>query len=169
MLSDFLFFKSSKINIPENQKKDFYGNSVSIVAEDCQKNPDWKKIRELEEKQWPVLSQLDNPGLSFFSESLADKEAVRKFINLILDEKKARINQHIIGEENYNKEIDRTIKERMKFLKMMLEITEEDISDFRKSKKRWWLALAGAVAVLGFYGVRKLVKNDKNKNGEDKK
>ncbi len=169
MLSDFLFIKNFKINIPENVKKSFYGDSASIVAEDCRKNSDWAKIRELEEKQWPVLRQLDNLGLFFFAELFANEKDARDFINLIFDEKKARINRPATGEISYGKEIDRIIKERMKFLKMMLDITEEDINEFRKSNKKWWLALAGAVAVMGFYGVRKLIKNNKNKDKKNKK
>ncbi len=168
MLSDFLFFKNFKIGIPEKDKSGFYWDNLAIIAELRQENPDWDKIFQYEEKQWPVLGQLDFVGLPLYTESNLKKEDVISFINLILEEKKARLN--LSADKNaYQVEMTRIIKERQKFLEMMLEITEGDIKDFRKSKKKWWLIGGVAIAVLGFYGVRKLVKNDKNKDRKDKK
>lgn len=168
MLSDFLFFKNFKIGIPEKAKCDFYWDNLAIIAELRQKDPDWNKIFQYEEKQWPVLRQLDFVGLPLYTESNLKKEDVRSFINLILEEKRVRLN---LSADKFvcQEELKKIIQERTKFFEMMLEINEKDIEDFRKSSKKWWLIGGAAIAILGFYGVRKLVKNDKNKDKKGKK
>ena len=165
MISDFLFCKALRINIPEDQKREFYGVTVNIIAEYYQENPDWEKIMKLEETQWKTLSILRDINCPFYTASSASKEEIRLFVILILDEMKARLNLSVTGKTIYERELRRIINERMKFLEMMLEITDKDIADFKKNKWKWWLKLlgAGTVTILGFYGVRKLLKNNKNK------
>ena len=168
MLSDFLFLKCFQLNVPEKEKKGFYGLTVNIIAEFHQKNPDWKKIRDLEEKQWPVLQLLDIASNPFYSNSIASKKDVSDFKNLLIDEKKAR--RYLKNGQLLEKELDLIIHRRMRFLEMMLEITEKDIEDFRKSHKKWWLALLGigVVTVMGclYRGAVKLAKN--HKKGDEK-
>lgn len=122
---------------------------------------------ETADKLWTILSSLDNPGLSFYTESIAKGEDIKSFINLILDEKRARLNLAPTGKEAYIREMKRIIKERRKFFEMMLEITDEDIKDFRKSEWKWWLiggVAATAAVVMGCWGIKKIAENkDKKK------
>lgn len=168
MLSSYRIIKNlTCLNISEDAKKDFVAYTVDMIAESFKKNPDWEKIRKLEEKyQFTVLDKLDDPTLRFYDD--VEEGSRRDFIDLILDEKKLRLKAKFMPEAEYDKEIELIIKKRMKYFIMMFEITKQDIEEFRGGKWKWWLALAGigAATAVGFYGVKMFTKNKEGKNKE---
>lgn len=167
MISFQVFLKRVKpLGLSEESEKLCYSHTIEILAEYEKEDPDCKKIREVEEKyQWPILSKLDDPTLNFYAN--VEEEYRREFINLILDEKKLRLNSKTMPKEEYEKEIGMIIAKRVRYFAMMLNFTARDAKDFKKNPLKF---LAIVVALAGLAGTAIFIFGKiRNKNGKEKK
>jgi len=167
------FLKRLKtLGLPEEGKRLCYSHTIEILAEYEKEDPDCAKIREIEEKyQWPILSKLDDPTSNFYEN--VEEESKREFINLILDEKKLRLNSKTMLEVDYEKEINRIIAKRVKYFVMMLNFTAQDAKDFKKNPLKFLAiiaALAGltgtAIFIFGKIRDKNSEKSKEKKEGE---
>ncbi len=88
------------------------------------------------------------------------------FIRLIFEEKQLGLNltKGVINYQNYKNELLLLISVRIPYYCQLLLIHPEDIADFKKKRNlKWWLALAGAISIIGFCGIRKLCNKTENK------
>lgn len=170
MISDKRYLKYLYcLSCPELEKANSYTYTCELFFEITRDKPDPAKILAVEEAHlWPILSKLDNPGLKFYEDETS--EFKYGFIGLILEEMKLRQNKQVIGQKNYEKELLGLISARIPYYCELLRIKPEDIADFKKTGKKWWLALAGAgaVTIMGLC-VKKILESGKKKSELKKK
>jgi hypothetical protein len=153
--------------IPEEDKKEAYVQTIKMLTECHEKQPDRVKMREIEEKyQWPILSKLDDPASNFYEN--VEEESKKIFISLILDEKRLRLNTKSMTKEAYEKEIDAIIAKRMEYFAMMLNFTQQDIRDFKSNPVKF-LGILAALAGATFFIFGKISKGKNRDKKENKK
>jgi hypothetical protein len=158
------------LSCSETEKAKSYTYTCELFFEITRDKPDPAKIIAIEEAYlWPILSKLDSPGSKFYEDET--NEFKHGFIELILEEIKLRQNKQAIGQKNYENELLLLISARIPYYCELLHIKAEDVADFRKNSKKWWLALAsaGAVTIMGVYGIRKILGNKSKNKNEPKK
>lgn len=140
--------ESAKLRISASQSDKFYKGVVELLLEFYKKDPNWKTIMAIEEnKLWPVLQTLNTPTHSIFD---GVGEVVRnEFLNSIMDESRIR-SEKTISRDSRDYLIF-LLKKRIPFLQDIIEVTPDDIRDFKSGSSwiKWILFGVGAVAVMG--------------------
>jgi hypothetical protein len=150
------------LNCPELEKNNSYTYVCELFHEITRDNPDPVKILAVEEAYlWLILSKLDSPELKFYEDETSEFKC--GFVRLIREEIKLRKNkqERMISQADYEKELILIISARIPYYCELLHIKPDDIADFKKTGKKWWLALAGAgtVVAIGLYGINRIIKN----------
>lgn len=139
------------LNISDESLGKFYDSIEDTFVHSYRE--EWDKILEIDKNcQWPVLRFLDNQALLIYED--ADEGMRTMFINSIRDEKALLSHLTKNNRKDSLEYLRIIIRDRLKFFKIIFNITDSDIYYFQRAAKKsnWKKWAIGSVIAAGAIG-----------------